>query len=226
MSCTQAPSVRRRWLPVLVAFGLLLAACDPVDDSGSPAQAGVAPKDGAQVQSTTTTQGGCFEARPKVSGLLPSLSRSRFRQLTNPCIPFANLTSVVEAAMDGTEQVHPEALESVRTFASDILAVNDELKCAYEKDRLAIRGYQEVGYAWSVGIVVVVRGDFGDVFATAATCYLKNLIPFSDGEGITTAAPGPHPRLCTSARTRHAQEDIYTVLMIGTSTDMCGAFGI
>ena len=205
----------------LIVLGLLVSGCLPPDDAGLSAKS---------TDHVEKPSGGCGEAGPKVAALLPAMG-SDFRNVTtNPCVPFGGLLGAVSDLIPAAERETEAAqrfLGKLGNVTGQIAAVNDAVTCGYETDRLGIAVYQQVGYGWSVGVVAVLRGHF-DALVEGATCWLRQQFGLSPRSAPATGAPktGPVPTLCLHTAIPTRGDEVYTLLWLGSSDDMCGALDV
>ncbi|MGI5127395.1 hypothetical protein ACQEVB_11350 [Pseudonocardia sp. CA-107938] len=207
------------------AVALLLAGCDP--DGDVPGH-----DPGPSVTSRPKAETGCGSAAGKAGALLPAGTSTFSAVDDNPCIPLADLAGAV---LDLVPSDAGEATKAHRAqFRSTVAKVSDPLlkaagralsanavaQCGYETDHLAVRLYQQDGYAWSVGAAAVIRGDI-DAAADIGVCYLKGLLPqfAPPSPGVTVPPPEWSPCASTSRPIRRGE--VYTVIIAGTSDQMC-----
>jgi hypothetical protein len=192
---------------------LLLTGCEPTDSgSSSPAAVG-------QVNAGTTgpTGGLCPPPGPKVSKVLPDLTSSGIRTvMTNPCVPFSGLVAAVMGVVTEEEPARRSFKPVLEDFIDKIDKANALVECAYRTDTLGIRVYQQDHYAWSVGLVVVIRDNPSAPFDIAA-CFLTSSFGFRS-EGTTS----PRFQPCwKGSRVSRADGETFTVLWAGSSDVVC-----
>jgi hypothetical protein len=203
-----------RFAGLMVSALVLLAACH--DDSGDASAAG-----GGQ---PPPGPAGCGQPGPQVGQWLPAFDSSfeteaGIQQLENPCLPLADLAGVVSDVFPEREDRETRAkfLSELGRMADRFLTAVDLVECGYETDRLAVGVYQHQSHPWSVGVVVVVRGNVGLV-EDVALCYLGGLL------GMGFDAPSDEevplePQFCALS----GAPDGYALVALGSSTWMCRA---
>jgi hypothetical protein len=111
----------------------------------------------------------------------------------------------------------------VSAASGRVLAANDAVSCAYETDSLAIRIYQQKDHAWSVGVVAVIRGSIDSAVAVTV-CYFEKGLGVRNEPGPRTT-PGPHWKPCADVAQPAHNGEVYTVLVAGSSDEMCRFVG-
>lgn len=218
---------------MIVLFGLVLAACDPEDGGGAdPPPTGPAPSAQIGPGDGSGKQPGCGSSAGRAAALLPAFDgntavQTKIRTVTtNPCFDAIGMVAqVLDVLPEGGRGKVPLFVEDVKKIAGGLTTITDQVGCAYEADRLAIRIYRHPDFPLSVGVVAVVRGTYG-VAIDAAICYLKGIVP----PDILRSAPSPGPPSptyipCAHAKAGTRKEDgqFYTVVWAGSSDWMCGA---
>lgn len=214
---------RLNWLAgLLVPAAILLSGCDPLDTAGGGTtnEAGV---------DSATGSAGCGQPGPQAGGLLPDFDTSDEREATvqpleNPCPPFTELISVVNAVIPDADKASrgvSDFIDGVRSLADHFLTAVDLVECGYETDGLAVGIYQHADYPWSVGVVVVVRPTVGAA-VKVAECYLEKQFSYETPGGQPTGAerPGPGPEFCPLSG---SGDGGYVVVALGSSNWMCDA---
>lgn len=190
---------------------LLLTGCEPPGPTSAVGQVHAG---------TTEPPGGlCPPAGPKVAPVLPDLSGYGIESIvTNPCVPFSGLVSVVldlTAKEDAVAQGFKPVLEG---FVRRVDHLNTAVGCAYETDNLGIRVYRQDRVPSSVGVVAVIRENPAAPFDIAFCFLLQQVVP-------RQADPGDKPKFhpCWRGERVFRGDDSFTVLWTGSTEAVCGA---
>ncbi|MFL6110798.1 MAG: hypothetical protein ACJ786_05545 [Catenulispora sp.] len=221
----------RRFLRLSVTLlvpALLTAACQSKGGGHHGSKSGLDKDAGPQVGIASTAERvpGCRNPGPRTAALLPKFDSSPLQVDSdlNPCLPSTKLVGTVLDKLSGAEKERAgsEFLGKVGVFTKRLDTLADVQECAYQTDRLALGVYHHRDYAWSIGVVAVVRGGLGAV-ADTAQCYLLKMIESLNPVSQTfDQAPSPSPCF-TTIRAKHDGE-AYTIMWIGSSDVMCGTF--
>ncbi|MBV1855928.1 SH3 domain-containing protein [Catellatospora tritici] len=212
----------RRVLAALAA-ALLLAAgtgCDPITGDPPPgADAGAKPETkGCSVDDSRTRQ------------LLPKdgfeIWAEKHKATVNPCLEFLDLASTVLGLVPEAERAKAKRFDAFRskltTTVDRLNDLKDAIQCGYQTDRLAVGIYQGTKIRWSVGAVLVIRGD-ADAFLDVSACYLGKLIRnyICPGCGGGEERPTPEIRPCFDYARKTVGGQEYTVLWVASSNILC-----
>lgn len=207
------------------AAALLLAACDPVDGSGDGP-----PTPETRTTADTTAGNGepdCATAQGRAGAMLPDQSAD-FRQATvNPCVPLADIAGAVLDLVPASDPEEPAIdkkafRSSLRGLTDKVLKADSVAGCAYRTDRLAVGVYRQSGHIWSVGMVAVIRGTVAEVVTDVGICTILDQLGLSPAptQGVEPT-PGPHWQPCIDASAPTRKGEQYTILVAGTSDEMC-----
>ncbi|GHJ49276.1 hypothetical protein Cs7R123_66180 [Catellatospora sp. TT07R-123] len=210
----------RRTLAALAA-ALLLAAgtgCDPITDD-PPAGPGAKPE-----------AEGCSVDQSRTQALLPKdgfeVWEEKHHVTVNPCLEFLDLVSTVLDLVPEAERKQVRRFDAFRskltTTVNRLNDLKDVIQCGYQTDRLAVGVYQGTKIKWSVGAVLVIRGD-ADAFLDVSGCYLGKLIRnyICPGCGGGEERPKPEIRPCFDYARKTSGGQDFTVLWVASSNILC-----
>lgn len=210
--------MRARVFAGAVAVLLALAPGDCAGDQGNSGGGGTVEKEAVRPPA------GCEQPGPLTRDLLPTFDPAETDTALNPCLRFADLLgAVTDLIPAGQSRVDNKVfLNTVGTVVDRVATVAGVAECAYEQDRLAISLYADRAYRWSVGVVIVIRGDV-EAALTGAACWLYEKLPGWVFPRDFTERTTPVPQPCVEALRRERDNQSYTVLWLGSSDFMCAA---
>lgn len=217
-----------RFAAMVFIVSVLLSSCEPPDQSARP---GSEPTGESSGGGSGSTKVGCGRPGDRVRSLLPSFDTSPYEATietfaANPCLPFAGIynqiSGLVSDKKDAVAIQH--FLGEVKGVFDRFIAVAAVTECSYRADRLAIVIYRHEDHPWSIGVVAVVRGEFGAAIDGVACWLFDQPVLRTPAPQDPTVVPEPNPTFCIDwDRPDHIDGETYTVVWLGTSDWMCGA---
>lgn len=204
-------------LIAILSLGFLTGCEIPGDSASADQPAQAQPKN-----TPPAKKGFCPKAGPITRSLLPAPEGVE-QIATNPCLGINGFLGMVLDVIPEQDMASKKALQSFRTgvtvFAKQVVLVADAVECAYKNDHLAVAVFQDPEYAWSMGVVAVVRGDV-EALAEDAICLLAEQVPFIPGVSIR-AEGEPVAEFCAESVLKEAQGYQFMVVWLADSNTMC-----